>query len=278
MKKSLALLIPFVAALGCASSSPASGGAGSGGSHSDASVGTGGDSTGTGGATAGTGGTTGAGTGGVTAGGSGGDDTAGTGGIPAGGSGGDSTGTGGVTAGGAGGDSTAGTGGAPGPGATTCPATAPASGACGIEGLFCSYGTAPRPECRTQVTCSAGNWSADPPNCPTSLATGCPTPAPTVGGASVTCDATLVSDYCLYTATQEECTCVGGAQGGVWVCNQPTPPAAPCPATLPNAGTACTGEIGCNYPCAGQLYAHKVMATCTGGTWQWAISGCIGGT
>ena len=61
------------------------------------------------------------------------------------------------------------------------------------------------------------------------------------------------------------------------VCNYPEPPDAPCPAHLPNAGTACpmANEL-CRYPCAGQLYSTSVTATCTGGAWQWIQQSCVG--
>jgi len=171
-----------------------------------------------------------------------------------------------------------GTGGIPGVG---CPATFPTSGGtCAPPNLLCTYGTAPRPECRDRAQCQGGAWAAMPTICTTST-TGCPATPPAQTG-TVACPGPMVGQTCEYpdNGNGVECRCAGDpTQTGLYVCNRPTAPDAPCPAKLPNAGTPCDTAtfqgIVCAYPCAGALYLFGERATCsTSGIWIWTQTSC----
>jgi hypothetical protein len=183
-----------------------------------------------------------------------------------------STGTGGGGGGGGGGTDGGSDGGSVSAG---CPSTFPAAGSCGAAPMFCTYGDAPRPECRDQATCISGNWVLAPSQCPAPATTGCPNPAPAAGDTPA-CTGAMAGNECVYTANDEECKCLAAAgTNGSWVCNHPTAPATPCPPRLPNSGASCDSSgLSCDYPCAGPLSSHAVTATCTGGAWGWAQTGC----
>jgi hypothetical protein len=167
--------------------------------------------------------------------------------------------------------------GPPGPG---CPPDVPsAGGPCSPTGQLCSYGSAPRPECRDRATCTDGGWMVLRNTCPGMyVSSPCPANAP-LQGDYLLCPGAEVGNFCRYPTASGagiECRCVGNpdTMGNV-VCAYPVPPPAPCPPMLPNAGTAC-GEAAmtCSYPCFGQLYSSSVVARCADGTWGWAVRSC----
>jgi hypothetical protein len=165
----------------------------------------------------------------------------------------------------------------PGPG---CPPDLPSAGdPCSPLDQLCSYGTAPRPECRDRATCTASGWMVLPSTCP-GLFVSSPCPAnPPLPSDYLLCPGAEVGNFCRYATASGagiECRCVGNpdTMGNV-VCAYPIPPPAPCPPMLPNAGTAC-GEAPttCSYPCFGLLYSSSVTATCAEGTWSWTLRNC----
>jgi hypothetical protein len=272
-------LASFVLLVGCGgNSTPAPGGTGGGNGGSAA-----GGATGAGGA---------AGKGGSGAGGSA---TGGTTGGAGGAAGGNAGGASGST--GAGGAVDAGMDvamEAPPPGPTGCPGLVPNTGsACDVSGQLCTYGTAPRAECRDQATCNGGTWSvvhANTANCTAAPTGDCPATSP-AKGAMVTCSATDENLYCEYPADNSgagvECKCTNGSL----LCGYPAlPPGMGCTPQLPNAGTACTPDpvngTSCYYPrgpgnCGGAIYSKQVLATCYGldgspPVWSWSQTNCGG--
>src|SRR5262245_52291433 len=86
---------------------------------------------------------------------------------------GDAGGMGGATPSGGGDSGSGGDGGGTSP--TGCPATLPAFGGPCAGELLCSYGDAPRAQCRSRASCTLGAWViATPTNCPAPPMTGCP--------------------------------------------------------------------------------------------------------
>jgi hypothetical protein len=149
-----------------------------------------------------------------------------------------------------------------------CPAAVPVNGkACAPVARMCTYGDAPRGECRPRATCVAGRWAAADGACaPAADPSECPGLVP---DATVACAA--AGQLCAY-AGGVECVCLGGGAG--WLCDTPRSPGAGCPATAPNAGTACTPPTSCTYPC-GLLTMHAVFATCgPDAVWTWALMPC----
>jgi hypothetical protein len=173
-------------------------------------------------------------------------------------------GTGGAGAGGGG------AGGGPYVGA--CPAALPADGAaCAEAGRKCSYGDAPRAECRDSATCTAGHWAASKGTCaPPSPAADCPASAPAPRAAC-----TRDQQICAYPDGRE-CVCFSGVASKLgWICDAPRNTGGDCPATPPNAGTSCTGTPSCTYVC-GLLTVNMVVARCADGAWTWAFMPCAG--
>jgi hypothetical protein len=173
---------------------------------------------------------------------------------------------------------TAGTGGGAGPAGTgggvayvaTCPVALPADGAACIEAdRTCSYGTAPRGECRDRATCVGGHWAVHAGACaPPSLAADCPAAAP---APQALC--TKDQQLCAYPDGRE-CVCFAGAISKLgWVCDAPRNTGGDCPASAPNAGTPCAGTASCTYVC-GLLTANSVLARCVSGAWTWAFTPC----
>lgn len=179
-----------------------------------------------------------------------------------------SSGNGGVN-GEAGGGPSGGGGGAGGGGAVDvvgCPA-APVSGrACAPNGRLCTYGSAPRGECRDRATCVEGAWAVRAGDCaPPSDAGACPASAPTAEAC------TPKDQLCAY-AGGVECVCVGSGVG--WQCDTPRSPTPGCPVTPPNAGTSCAPAATCAYAC-GLLSTHAIFAQCAAdGTWTWSLMPC----
>jgi hypothetical protein len=102
----------------------------------------------------------------------------------------------------------------------------PDRGACAVEGRVCTYGDAPRIECRVQATCKSGQWSVTSTTCAAPApASQCPatTPAMPTG-----CDTPTAS--CRFP-DGAECQCFANAALGPpkWTCNLPLTPAAPAP-------------------------------------------------
>jgi hypothetical protein len=154
-----------------------------------------------------------------------------------------------------------------------CPDAAPEGGEqCDKEGLFCTYGDAPRAQCRTAVTCSGGSWvlgdsarciNTEPP------AGFCPATPPADDTACSSNGA-----ICTYgDGTICECSTCGRGQCQPsptlpwWTCRAHSP--STCPPTAPNAGTACE-EVGqgCYYGlvCG---YSGAGMSCGENGAWVW---------
>jgi hypothetical protein len=150
----------------------------------------------------------------------------------------------------------------------SCPAALPAAGgSCAPENRICSYGAAPRGDCRDVATCAAGGkWSVRKATCAApSPAAECPATAPAAGAACP-----KPEQVCAYPATKE-CMCLAGAAG--WACDSQRPSNPGCPPAPPNAGTACAGTSSCSYPC-GLLGTSAVTASCVGGAWTWGLLPC----
>jgi hypothetical protein len=168
----------------------------------------------------------------------------------------------GAGGGGAGGGGAGGAG-----GLAACPASEPDPGdPCGEEGRHCTYGDAPRPECRTQLLCSKGQWVGTLADCVEPPPGSCDLP-PSPSG--VTC-----AKEGLVCVDDQSTICVcSSCSGGPcspppphWQCA--APPGEGCPAVAPNDGTACGASgLSCTYglPCG----PSGVTVDCKAGTWLW---------
>jgi len=171
-----------------------------------------------------------------------------------------------------------------------CPAEPPLDGApCkapdtsnGPDAAQCSYGSDPRPGCRTTAVCDSGAWQvvdapqqfddgSGPQNCAAPpLPTACPMPPP--NPTSACSDATL---SCWY-GDGTRCSCSACKFGTPFpVCQTVDPPewycatpAAGCPPVIPQAGTPCsTPGASCGPDCT-------LPITCTDGVWHWGRGQC----
>lgn len=149
-----------------------------------------------------------------------------------------------------------------------CPAAVPVGGKCASPGRMCTYGDAPRGECRPRATCVDGRWATTQGDCaPPANASECPGLVP---AATVACAET--GQLCAYEGGVE-CVCMGGGAG--WLCEAPRSPGGACPTTPPNAGALCVGPASCTYPC-GMLTRYAVFATCgPDRLWTWALMPCM---
>jgi hypothetical protein len=179
---------------------------------------------------------------------------------------------------GAGGGGVGSTGaGASGPGPTStgtggptdpCPAVQPQGGACSApEGFRCSYGDSVRPDCRSAVVCTSGQWLATISICAQPLL--CPKPSAPPAGADCTGDE---GAFCAYGDTVCGCSaCLGGpcmVPPILWQCNGP-PTGPGCPAVVPNDGTPCnTPGAECSYGFI--CTSAGALAICQGGLWLWS--------
>jgi hypothetical protein len=143
-----------------------------------------------------------------------------------------------------------------------------------LEPIHCTWGSDPRPECRTKATCrDVGGWqvteSDDVVCAEPALPPSCPANRPN--------DGTVCSDEgpCWYPDGPScFCSpCVNGSEYPLcqpidppeWACR--VPPAG-CPATLPQAGSACDQEgLSCGPDC-------EISITCEDGIWRWATGMC----
>ncbi len=168
-----------------------------------------------------------------------------------------------------------------------CQATPPASGsvcappAASGPGMgssaraHCSWGDDPRPQCRTLALCEKeGTWSVTEPapDCTKSppLPAACGDSAPTPGTSCEGKPAECWFPDGMHCWCSE---CAGGSSYPVcqladppeWACNTPIKG---CPATLPQAGTACSEEgQNCGESC-------DLAIRCTGGFWVWQQDPC----
>ncbi|HTM44393.1 MAG TPA: hypothetical protein VL137_05530 [Polyangiaceae bacterium] len=183
--------------------------------------------------------------------------------------GGTRSGSGGSTAGTtASGGTTATDGSAAGDYGSGCPAAVPADGAaCTSDHRVCSYGDAPRGDCREVATCNAGQWTVQHPMCmQPSPPADCPAQPP---AAMATC--AQDQQLCDYSGGTE-CVCFSNLG---WVCDSSTSSRG-CPNTPPNAGTTCTNMTQqCSYNC-GLLGTHYIAASCDAdGVWTWSETPCV---
>lgn len=188
------------------------------------------------------------------------------------------TGAGGTGAGGAQGGNS-GTAGAAGAGA--CPDTAPMpNSSCtapaneGLARAHCSWGSDPRPDCRTTALCTDGQWQVTAPTAPycgdEPLPAACPVSPPTAGNS---CDDDTL--HCWYP-DGERCwcsSCMGGSEYPIcqtlpspeWACA--TPPAG-CPNPLPQAGERCDDpDLYCGPNCEQPIQ-------CRDGAWRYDQGMC----
>ena len=169
---------------------------------------------------------------------------------------------GGGGAGGMAGAGGMGTGGMNG-GMTKCPANEPMMGdACTMQGLHCSYGESAFPMCRHQYRCDMGMWAQSGGFC--QQEPGSCMPSPVEGTA---CPGQF--SYCVDGTKLCMCPVCGGAgcppEPWFWSCS--APPAAGCPAVVPNDGTACNDPgLACEY---GIMCNEHARVQCTNGTWVW---------
>lgn len=172
--------------------------------------------------------------------------------------GGEASGSGGVNAGGTGNSHGA-----------DCPASLPARGPCSQDGVLCSYGDEPSPDCRDRAVCDDGEWVITRASCTSpSPPDECPDPAPASSNAC-----TENGKRCAYGAII--CQCVGIGSAGTWTCTPPPNPMTNCPALAPNAGTSCDIEVTCSYSC-NQFSENAVSARCVEGVWEWTLMPCSG--
>jgi hypothetical protein len=186
-------------------------------------------------------------------------------------------GAGGAAGAGAGGSNVGGSAGSS--SASPCPATAPKSGDACTSMVTCTYGDSPVGDCRQRFFCNGSTFQDQTTGtiCPPPGQAGCPATSPTNGAScggpsdpEITCgypDATV-------------CTCAACVGGPACLPSNPKSwhcagaPAAPCPASLPNAGSACSLPSGtmCTYgfACGGGGQATQ----CTAGAWQWIYLPC----
>ena len=148
-----------------------------------------------------------------------------------------------------------------------CPTTEPSGQACDVASVRCTYGDSVRPDCRDDWTCLNGVWTTTKSVC--AMFTTCPAAQP-----AETSDCSDESEVCAYGNTLCECNaCTGGPcmQTPKWQCS--SPPSSPCPAAVPNDGSACPQEgLQCNYghPCG--ISGASVM--CKDGAWLWVAIPC----
>lgn len=160
---------------------------------------------------------------------------------------------------------------------TVCPVATPTAGKACRPGLSCSYGSDPRPSCRSRFSCGeAGRWSGvAPAACPP--VTDCsmtPSGFPIVGKECKT-----IGESCSFDGMQSgtiQCACGFCGTDATcpmsmrsWQCAGP--PAAPCPEELPNEGQACAIEKSCSY---GVQCQGGVEMTCDGKLWSQSATGC----
>lgn len=180
---------------------------------------------------------------------------------------GESTGGSGARGGSGGTGAVGGIGGGTGGGGTVCPQPQPAFGSdCDAEGLHCSYGTDPRPSCRTRFVCADGLWtSSGAVSCPRDST--CPTDAPASGTVC-----TSLNQLCTYTDTFCGCPpCPSFCPEEKWVCAKP--PGGTCPPVLPNEGDLCRDEgKSCQY--GNCLLNDAMSARCEQGRWVWELTPC----
>lgn len=181
-----------------------------------------------------------------------------------------SSGAGASTTGGA-----TGSGGAGGAGGGTyggdCPGTLPTGGECPNDGVICSYGDESLPDCRDRATCDGGEWMATRGSCESpSPPSECPDSAP---AESAGCDDN--GQICTFEDGVITCQCVGIGSATTWTCTPPPTAMENCPDLPPNAGTVCSDDVSCNYPC-NQFSVNAVSAHCSDGVWEWSLTACSG--
>jgi hypothetical protein len=154
--------------------------------------------------------------------------------------------------------------GKPDTGSSPCPAAVPIKGStCPKNGLQCQYGSDPRIDCNTLATCQGTSWQLTLP------ATSCAGTPPTCPAKQPMGTCTPPGLICGYGSTSCNCSCgplCGPGGTGYWNCQTA---AAGCPATPPNAGTACgTNGTSCRYQCG-----DGGSRTCKDGLWITASGG-----
>ena len=158
-------------------------------------------------------------------------------------------------------------------GGSMCPASEPSvNSACARDGLDCSYGGSPFPECRNLLVCFAGKWAkgVNPGPCTNTPASICPAVIPSTTSA---CNKGDLGTRCAYDPGTL-CSCVAQFCGGTgctplpspqWTCGTVT---TGCPAQAPNSGSACEIQHQrCQYEYCG------LTTTCESGVWTW-LFGC----
>lgn len=142
-----------------------------------------------------------------------------------------------------------------------CPATMPAAGAPCREKIDCDYGSDPRPGCRQDFWCDGAHFVYRSVVCDAPKpAVDCP--AESVAVAHGTC--TVAGSFCSYPDRTCECVAFSSSPTQLY-CDSPAI-ASGCPVKLPNAGTACTGDMHCVYGTCGNDSAGG--ARCDGGIWM----------
>lgn len=184
---------------------------------------------------------------------------------------------------GSGGAGRAGGGGAGGEAASACGAAVPPAGSVctprpAPNGTFgtvaeCSWGSDPRPECRTYGVCENGRWSLS------DRSTSCSAPPkPAACPALPAANGSACNDSALQCWYEEgtvcSCSaCAGGAEYPIcqtlaqpeWWC---TKPKAGCPNPAPQAGSACSdATLDCGTSC-------ELPIRCESGTWQYGRAQC----
>jgi hypothetical protein len=154
--------------------------------------------------------------------------------------------------------------------AEICP-VAPSQGAsCFTDGLRCTTGDSPRPECRAAWTCRGGSFVDTSVACPAPPEGFCPPAPPGSGACASDGSVCTFADGSLCVCA----TCFGALchMSPAWLC-APPPPTAGCPALVPNDGSGCADDgLECTYgeECAGS----GATARCTEGSWRWLKTDC----
>ncbi len=153
------------------------------------------------------------------------------------------------------------------------------------DGLECEYGSSPVQSCDIVATCMQSQWQVVSPavsnmgapsdSCSTTPAPGCPSTFSAVPQGATCSNNTLVCDY-----PQARCACTEGGgpirvglDGGVvtfWACQDPT--TSGCPIPRPRLGSACTGDVTCDYGSC--TVPGGTAEACEGGVWQETAVGC----
>lgn len=154
-----------------------------------------------------------------------------------------------------------------------CPASEPEDQSpCAPDGLVCTYGGAPRAECRSRADCPSGQWKIQSGTCVEPPEDYCVAIQPGDACVPLALDGSEApygnGQIACVTADNAYCNCVYCPQdcqsGYAWECMPPPDPAS-CPPLLPNIGAPCeTQGVTCAY---GDACHGGGTRVCRNGVW-----------